>query len=411
MIMEPKVSVIIPTYNRDGTITHAIESVLNQTYKNLEVIVVDDNSNDNTENVVKLIQDKRLRYFKNLSNLGPSGARNRGILEARGEFISFQDSDDIWVQDKLQKQMSYFEKHQDVGMVYCAFGCREGNLVVKSPSDQYPTEKLSGDIYQILLQGNKVGTPTMLIKRQCLDVVGLFNSNLKAWEDYELALRIAKQYKIGYVNEVLVNVNRSESGVNSNNKNVLDASIYIANTYFIGEDKSLLGNITRNIVMRINLLTNEAEKEEYIKRIDPIIKSCEIDYEFISSEIDAKNKFKENYNLACKLLEVYNSLQTFQCFLKSRKINSCGIYGAGKIAKSLIRVLRLAGVEVQFIVDQNEVHIEGIKSIKMEDITDEPSIIITTIPNDRLVKSKLKLYSQCEIISLGEFLNEFIKEL
>ena len=411
MDMEPMVSVIIPTYNRAGMITQAIESVLNQTYKNLDVIVVDDNSNDNTENIVKIIQDERLRYYKNSSNLGPSGARNRGILEARGEFISFLDSDDVWVQDKLQKQMSYFEKHQDVGMVYCAFGYRDGNLVVKVPSDQYRTEELSGDIFRGLLQENKVGTPTMVIKRQCLDVVGTFNSRLKAWEDYELVLRIAKKYKIGYVNEILVNVNLSKNGVNSDNKNILDTSIYIASTYFHGEEKSLLSNFTKNIIMLISSLANEAEKEEYIKRINPIIKSCEIDYDFFSSLNDARFKFKENYNLACKLLDVYDSIQMFQIFLKKRKISSCGIYGAGKIAKSLIKLLRLAGVEIQFIVDQNEVYIEGMKSIKIEDIVEyEPRIIITTIPNDSFVKNKLKQqHSQCEVISLGILLDDFIK--
>ena len=100
-----KVSVIIPTYNRGNLIIKSIKSVLNQTFKNLEVIVIDDGSSDNTEHLVNKITDKRLKYVKLSSNKGSSNARNIGIKNANGQFISFQDSDDIFYPNKIEKQL------------------------------------------------------------------------------------------------------------------------------------------------------------------------------------------------------------------------------------------------------------------------------------------------------------------
>ena len=99
------ISVIIPTYNRENSILRSVQSVLNQTYKDLEVIVVDDGSTDNTKEILKSINDKRLRYFKYKKNKGQSFARNYGSKKARGDIICFQDSDDEWLKHKLEFQM------------------------------------------------------------------------------------------------------------------------------------------------------------------------------------------------------------------------------------------------------------------------------------------------------------------
>lgn len=100
----PLVSVIIPTYNRVRTLPAAIDSVLNQTYKNLELIVMDDGSEDGTEQYVRNIADPRIRYRKSERNMGPSAARNNGAKLAAGEYLAFQDSDDEWMPDKLEKR-------------------------------------------------------------------------------------------------------------------------------------------------------------------------------------------------------------------------------------------------------------------------------------------------------------------
>ena len=102
----PLVSVIIPVFNRKHLIQRSIYSVLNQTYKNLEVLVIDDASTDKTKEKVLEIKDSRLKYFRNEKNLGPSGSRNKGIKLSSGELIAFQDSDDEWINNKLEKQIN-----------------------------------------------------------------------------------------------------------------------------------------------------------------------------------------------------------------------------------------------------------------------------------------------------------------
>ena len=106
----PLVSVVLPTFNRERLLPRAINSVLNQTYKNLELIIVNDGSTDDTEKVVKGYSDKRIRYYKQELNKGGSAARNVGIKLARGELISFQDSDDEWLPEKLERQVRKFSE-------------------------------------------------------------------------------------------------------------------------------------------------------------------------------------------------------------------------------------------------------------------------------------------------------------
>lgn len=104
------ISIIIPTFNREHLIQKAVESVLDQSYTDIEVIVIDDGSTDNTEEKVRLIEDERVRYLKLNNNGGACRARNKGAEIARGEYLAFQDSDDIWHKDKLEKQIRFLEQ-------------------------------------------------------------------------------------------------------------------------------------------------------------------------------------------------------------------------------------------------------------------------------------------------------------
>ena len=161
-----KVSVIIPSYNRANLIERSVRSVLNQTYKNIEVIVIDDGSKDNTEEIVKAINDERLRYYKQ-ENGGAAKARNNGVSLATGEYIAFHDSDDVWREDKLMKQMSFLKENPIYGMVYCNFMFHKmdgsSNII---PRDINVIGELDGDIFFTLLINNTVGAPTMLMKKE-----------------------------------------------------------------------------------------------------------------------------------------------------------------------------------------------------------------------------------------------------
>lgn len=214
MEQEPLISVIIPTYNREKTIDRAVDSVLKQTYSNLEVIVVDDGSSDRTEEIVKGISDPRVRFYKLPQNGGAGHARNEGVKLAEGELIAFHDSDDVWRPEKLQRQMAYWQEHPKFSMVYCGYLCHLENGKTKQvPGEEM--EELEGDIFVPLLRRNTIGAPTILIKKNSFCKCGGFDIMMKSLEDWEFALRFAKQNKIGYVGELLVDVYLSESGVSS----------------------------------------------------------------------------------------------------------------------------------------------------------------------------------------------------
>ena len=203
----PLVSVVIPTYNRIHTLPASVDSVLKQTYENLELIIMDDGSDDGTEDYVKSIADERVRYRKSDTNMGPSAARNRGAELAKGEYLAFQDSDDEWLPDKLEKQMKVMLEG-DNALVYCEFGLyREGELLTVIPPKAIPYEEKHGSLFSYLLLYPLISTQTMLIKTQDFTETGGFNETLKAYEDFEFTLRFAKEHRIGFVEKALVKVN------------------------------------------------------------------------------------------------------------------------------------------------------------------------------------------------------------
>ncbi len=211
------VSVVIPSYNREKVIARSIGSVLNQTWKEFEVIVVDDASSDDTARVVTSIKDSRIRYIRLEENKGAGGARNAGVGMAKYDYIAFQDSDDEWLPTKLEKQMEKMLEHgADYGMIYCRFGGKkrdsEQRFIFPSYQD-FPKEVLSGDMLQRLLRQNVIGTPVMLLKKACFKAVGGFDEQLRCLEDYEFALRFAARYRIGFVDECLLEVHKEENSV------------------------------------------------------------------------------------------------------------------------------------------------------------------------------------------------------
>ncbi|WP_167604639.1 glycosyltransferase family 2 protein [Maribellus sediminis] len=231
------VSVIIPTYNRANVIAESINSVLNQTYSNLELIIVDDYSTDNTEEIIRNMGDRRLVYYKLDKNRGACFARNYGIEKARGELIAFQDSDDIWLPTKLEKQVSCInELDGSYGMVYCSFTRNYGSKsIVPRPQEK----NTSGNIHKKLLYGNFIGTPTILCKRDIFNKTGSFDDSLTALQDWDLVLRISKEYKIMHLKESLVNARITSDSITKNfNKGIL------AREYFFSKHKEDMDKMT-----------------------------------------------------------------------------------------------------------------------------------------------------------------------
>ena len=196
----PLVSVVIPAYNAKY-LGQAIESVFNQTYRDFELVVVDDGS---PGTAIKKICDSfpEVRYIRQL-NAGPSVGRNRGILEARGELIAFLDDDDIWLPEKLEKQIAFFRSLPDkdeIGLVYTGQYMFDGETIFGAKVDS-----ANGMIYPYLLFGQFIGTcSSVLIPRKVFDEVGDFDASLICTQDFELFLRIARHKPIYSIDEPLI---------------------------------------------------------------------------------------------------------------------------------------------------------------------------------------------------------------
>ncbi len=230
MNSEPFISVIIPTYNRAHLIERSIFSVLSQSYSRFELIVVDDASTDNTAELVAAIGDVRIRYIKCEINSGAAAARNRGIKEARYDWIAFLDSDDTWHADKLEKQVAAMDGQ--AGFIYCSFLRHAGDGTENiMPSADRPADRREGVIFGEMLMGNFIGIPTMLIHKSMLEKSGLFNTSLRCYEDYDLLLRLTQYTKVIHVNEVLVDVYETPGSVGLSPEAFFDSVPRILNEY------------------------------------------------------------------------------------------------------------------------------------------------------------------------------------
>lgn len=223
------VSIIIPTYNRADVIETSIQSVLNQTYDSFELLIVDDGSKDNTADVIASINDSRIKYIRMPENKGVAAARNEGIRRASYEYIAFQDSDDYWKEEKLEKQMAYFTSKPEAALLYCPYECQKADgTIINVPDYNIPLSEKQGDIYRYMLCRNTIGTPSVLLRKDCLGQSGLFCENLTCLEDWELFLRISRDYEIAFQDESLVKVNLSADGVSHNISGYYEARCYMA---------------------------------------------------------------------------------------------------------------------------------------------------------------------------------------
>lgn len=205
-----KISVIIPTFNRGKIIKKVITSSLNQTYKDIEVIVIDDGSTDNTEKVINKINDKRLKYIKLEKNKGVCNARNIGIKEATGEYIAFQDSDNIFYKNKLEKQLNNLIKNK-ADLDFCKVCVVNKKEKMIFPTEEIETSLMKNTLLDELCKGNFIDTNTILIKKTIMDEY-LFDPNTASCEDYDLLLRVSTKIKISHTKEVLVdNIIQSNS--------------------------------------------------------------------------------------------------------------------------------------------------------------------------------------------------------
>ncbi len=237
------VSVVIPTYNRGHLLPRAIASVLSQTFTDFELIVVDDCSTDNTESVVGSFNDARIKYLRCPQRRGAAFARNLGIKASKGNFIAFQDSDDEWLPEKLEKQIKAFRGVSDeVGVVYTGFWKKKNNRSSYLPPMRIREKE--GDIHQHLFWENFLGVPALLVKRACFDRAGMFDEQLPRFQDWELCIRISKYYHFLLVDEPLFIAYCQQDSISSDSGAAVEAVKTVFDKYYgeISEDPRLLAH-------------------------------------------------------------------------------------------------------------------------------------------------------------------------
>ncbi len=242
----PLVSVVISCFNYGRYIEECVESVLNQSFKNFEIIIIDDGSTDNSESIInKYKKHETIRCFWQ-HNRGQANAKNRGIFESKGEFIAFLDADDVWLSNKLEKQLILF-KDVKVGVVYSTARFLNTNgeeLFLKSGKGYFKPRR--GFVGEYLIFDNFIYFSSSIVRKECFANVGYFDEQIKMGIDWDLWLRISKYYKFDYVDDPLIYYRIGHLGQMS--KNVSDrfnAADKIMKKYFEDNEVNMTDRLIR----------------------------------------------------------------------------------------------------------------------------------------------------------------------
>lgn len=254
------ISVVIPTYNREKTIKKAVDSVLSQTYKDIELIVVDDCSNDKTGEIISKINDVRLRYIRLEKNSGANYARNIGIFEANGEYIAFQDSDDVWRKEKLERELEYLVEN-DCDVVFCSMLQHHNDRKdIRFPRINDSDKK---NLARRVLFGNIMSTQTILAKKELIKKEK-FDNSLERFQDWDLAIRLLNKYNVEFLDKILVDVYVGEDSISKSSTKAVKSLSKIIDKY-----PELLESKSVNDYLRLYLLKYaiETKNEDVIRNV------------------------------------------------------------------------------------------------------------------------------------------------
>jgi glycosyltransferase involved in cell wall biosynthesis len=238
------VSVIIPTYNRAHLVDRAIRSVLDQTYQDFEIIVVDDSSTDNTKEVVNSFKNEQVTYIRHQVNKRVAAARNTGIRAAKGEYIAFVDSDDECLPQRLEKQVEVFQRgSSEVGVVYTDHYRidKEGGKHHFSAPTIMPEDGLA---WRKALDYPSIGVGTAMVRRTCFNTVGLFDERIPYFEEIEFYVRAGKHFYFYHINEPLMNCYEGEESLRSHLGALIESRKIILQNCFddVKGDRKLLAS-------------------------------------------------------------------------------------------------------------------------------------------------------------------------
>ncbi len=347
----PLVSVVIPVHNREDTIKRAIDSVLHQSYSNLELIIVDDGSTDHTLDIIRKYSDTRIRVIELQKCGGANAARNKGISCARGEYIAFQDSDDEWMEHKLEHQMAYM---LSCGFFagFCAYDLIEGDYSITLPEDYSNRERYEENLPKELTWHNVISTQTLVVKRDIIENLGGFDNEMPRLQDYEFVIRLVQQIPVGYVSEVLVNVYRTKSCISNDGLGMLRAVALLLEKHGEFVDvKSWIRICYENgrcrdgaYIVEDSMMLQEALEKRNISSINAVQNALE----YLSK------KYSQKYRLQTKIYERE---------VLGLRTKEFAIYGAGKVAHLIYSELKERGIYPKCFLVTSDADLSSIDNI------------------------------------------------
>jgi glycosyltransferase involved in cell wall biosynthesis len=397
------VSVILPTYNRAKTLGVAIQSVINQTYTNWELIIIDDCSVDNTEMIVRSFQDSRIKYIKNDENKGANYSRNRGCSLAKGEYLAFLDSDNEWFCNKLEKQVYALDNAADNVAICSAREIYEnsGETII------IPKEDLDSDsIRKSLYYTNVIDTNVALVKRQVFEKVGGFDVDMPRYQDYELFYRIVviEKYDVIYIKEVLDKNKVQNDSISKDGRKMMLAISRLLDKYYEiipqNERFTLIGFLDSLLF---------PDDDSYNQGVEEISQKPIFNEFYAYKYLDIIDCYRKEvrYNaLLMKIVEIHQKQKSFLNvdYLSNKKI---AIYGCGVWGNMIYRELENNNITVEYGIDISAKKIGERTAVTPNQI--DNSIDLVIVSNFQIfspIKENIKKYFHGEIVSVEEMINK-----
>lgn len=423
MDKEILISVIIPTYNRGYVISRAIDSVLKQSFSNWELIIVDDGSNDNTQEVVNGYKDVRIKYIKNKVRKGACYSRNIGMKNACGAYFCFLDSDCTWKKEFLLKRINA-AKEYDADLIYGRMKHIDGDKVTEWPYDLTKDLNDINYVVKTLIYRNLIDTNTVMLKRICWTVEGGFDEKLLRLQDWEYFSRIlhTEKYKLHFQdNNLVLNYQQNDSISVLNKWGVWRIKIFEKHIEFCRRK-----NILTEVASELYLNQGDFEgNDDYRQELCSLLTKnelCSLVYN-MGNRVETQNDvianmdriIKKNVSMVQvtgKCLPIEQARDRINKYLSNRDVKSIAIYGFGVLGKLFYECIKDSPIRIECIIDRNKNNIEKYFACKLiSDIEIEDAqlyvdlVIVTAIADYEEIKAVIcKKMDEKKIASLEDIL-------
>ncbi len=330
------ISIIMPVYNGEKYINQAIDSILKQTYKNFELIIVDDGSKDNTAAIIKSYKDDRIKYIQQ-ENSGPGAARNRAMSVAKGKYFAFCDADDVYVENKLELQCEILDNRADISVVFGDYYVTDSQFnITRIAKPEYYSDNRHNMLAYMLFRNIISFPPSIMFRRECYEEGFRYDEKLRINEDYILLLGLLEKYNFYYLPEILQYYRRHSDNLTNNMTQMKNNALTIIQRYSIERIDEILEEsdfcLEDKLRLKGKICMRKKEPDialESFKKIDDVYKTW-LDYFYIGnlyyiledyeSAVDNYKKAKSFYECG---MELFNNLG---CALYKQGKSECAKY-------------------------------------------------------------------------------------